>query len=275
MNRHFLHGIITVIAAVAIALTMALPGYGSDSSPKTARRTTKSTAPSTRVSGAVRSVTMDDILLSNDMFRITENGLIYDHGGFSFAGTLNVNVTGMRGKRVICFVSPVVNGSSMADNYGECTAIYPFTPTSENFNKAIKVALPISWFGIDIFSNNTTLESLQLNVALYDLNGDKFISEALIDLDQSNMDFRREDIADNMLMQFLGGGVSGNVIHTCTACDGTGLCDNCYGEAYIDPSVCRKCASNPGVCRRCKGKGEEGMNVRTHSDDIIDNLIGW
>ena len=41
----------------------------------------------------------------------------------------------------------------------------------------------------------------------------------------------------------------------CTACDGTGICPHCDGDAYFDPSSCRKCAADPGICRRCKGTG--------------------
>ncbi|MDO5527692.1 MAG: hypothetical protein Q4F85_16595 [Prevotella sp.] len=43
--------------------------------------------------------------------------------------------------------------------------------------------------------------------------------------------------------------------------DGTGLCEYCDGDGFLDPSVCRKCAQNPGICRHCQGTGTETVKL--------------
>lgn len=238
--------------------------------PKKTQRRSGATTTRKQANGTVRSVMFKDFTFDNPIFRLTESGLALNQYGFSFAGTVGVTVNGVRGHRIACIVSPIVSGSYMEDQYGQCAAVYAFTPNSDSYSANIPIAMPYQWFGIDLFGNNTDLESLHLGIWLVDFTGDKDLAEEIIELNSSNMNFRKDDVSPDMLASLLGGGVSGDVVHTCAACDGTGLCDSCYGDAYLDPSICRKCSANPGICRRCKGKGKEGSDIRYGGDSFFD-----
>jgi hypothetical protein len=215
-------------------------------------------------SGKIGDINFNNVTLDNPMFRLGEAGLLLDNGGMSIEGQIGISTTGYRGRRLVCMVEPIIEGSYMEDNIGQCTAIYAFTPTAAQFSGNLSIAIPYSWLGMDLRRNSKITEpkNLQIQVTLVDWKSEKVLDTNTFDITADKMQFDGNNVPMNMLSSLFGGGVDGDVVHTCTACDGTGVCNSCYGDAYLDPSTCRKCATNPGVCRRCKGKGKEGAELQ-------------
>lgn len=236
---------------------------GSTATRKTANRA--SAGPSKQNAtddGKVISLLFNNITMNNPMFRQAEGGhLILDKQGMSLEGNISVNVKNHRGDRIVCLVSPIVNGNMLADSYGECTAIIAFTPNSESVQVNVPFALPYGWMGMNMNSKMNEPENLQVEVNVIDLKREAVLASALFDIGPQHIQLNQQDVPMNMLSSLFGGTADGDLTHTCAACDGTGLCSQCYGDAYLSPSNCRHCAGNPGICRRCKGLGEEGTNV--------------
>ncbi len=222
--------------------------------------------------GRIGDLSFKNLTLKNPMFRLGENGLILDQQGMSLEGTIPLTVNGQRGKRIVCLVEPIIEGSYMQDGIGECTAVYAFTATSDQFSGDLTIAIPYQWLGIDIYSKVNEPKDIELSVTLADWASQTRLAQTVFDIDGSNMKLEGNVNPYAMLGELFEGSPQGNVISTCSACDGTGLCNSCYGDGYLDPSACRKCAADPGVCRRCHGTGEEGATVR-ESGGLFDLMF--
>ncbi len=212
--------------------------------------------------GSVNSLMFRTVSMSNMLFRMDSNNQLFiDKQSMSLKGNLGVTISGQAGKRVICMVTPIVNGDVMADSRGECTALYAFTPTSNRYDADVEIAVPYSWLGIGLNDKiNEPKGDLGLSVAVLSLADDKVLAQGDFDLVAQNMTLGELNPME-MVGSLFGNSADGDVVHTCSACDGIGLCPYCDGDAFFDPSVCRKCSANPGVCRRCHGIGEEGVEV--------------
>lgn len=221
----------------------------------------------------IGDITFNDLTLKNPMFRIGNNGgLVLDQQGMSLRGTIPLTVNGYRGKRIVCLIEPIIEGNYMQDGVGECTALYAFTSTSEQFSGDLTFAIPFQWLGIDIYSNVNEPKNLQISVTLADWNAQTPLASTTFDIDGNSMKLSGNVNPYSMLGELFEGGTDGNLISTCSACDGTGLCNECYGDGYLDPSQCRKCSADPGVCRRCHGTGEEGSTLR-ESGGLFDLIF--
>lgn len=263
-------------------------------SPKSSSRKSTSNASSRRKSGTSRSgtssgavrrtenestsaaqigdISFNNLTLKNPMFRLGDNGLILDQQGMSFEGTIPLTINGLRGKRIVCIVEPIIDGDYIQDKVGQCIAIYAFTSSSEQFSGDLTFAIPCQWMGIDLYSNVNEPKNVQISVTLTDWAAQTRLAHTTFDISGSNMKLKENVNPYAMLGELFDGGPDGNVITTCSACDGTGLCDKCYGDGYLDPTQCRKCAADPGVCRRCHGTGEEGATVR-ESGGLFDLMF--
>ena len=66
--------------------------------------------------------------MSGRMIRLNDNGIFLDDAGFHLEGTLTMKITGMRGQRLICILSPVdPEGNMMADRRGDLSNLTAFT----------------------------------------------------------------------------------------------------------------------------------------------------
>jgi len=112
-------------------------------------------------------------------------------------------------------------------------------------------------------------------VSMYDFGSGKeepMIGSSVICMDPASIQVDGNAVQGQVLSDMFGGGSMGGMDlgglmgamfgggtdtaeHTCVKCDGTGVCEYCDGDGFLNPSVCRKCAQNPGICRNCGGSG--------------------
>lgn len=221
-------------------------------------------------SGSVNAVKINNVGMGGHMFRLGENGLILDHTGMCMEGYIDVSADGQRGKRLVCLLEPIIDGQFMQDDIGELVGLYAFTVNSSQFRGKVKFGLPYTWFGLSMNSKVNDVKDIKMQVTLVDWANEAVIDKKVITIGKNDINIDRNSMTSNLISGFFGGGVDGDVIHTCVACDGTGLCDSCYGEGYLDPKSCRKCAASPGICRRCKGEGKEGSEINDGGGGLFD-----
>lgn len=225
-------------------------------------------------SGSINNVLVHTIGMGKTLIRMGENNIFLQKSGLCFEGTISFTVKGCLGKRLICSVSPIEDESYLADNKGTLSALYGFTPRTASYNGKVDFQMPVSWLGIDIFSKNQEPRTMTIYIDIIDPATGNTIAADIVTLNNDNTKFdQNSSMASTISGMF--GGVSGDLINSCAACDGTGICNSCYGDAFFDPKVCRKCANHPGICRRCNGEGEEGTDIRGYGSGggILDLLF--
>lgn len=246
----------------------------SSSKKKTSTGSTGPTKQEATAAGSVTALLLDNITMNNPMFRLTKDAnIILDKQGISIEGYVTVNVKNHRGDRILCFIKPIVDGNCFEDDKGDCEILVAFTPNSDSSTVNVPFAIPYSWLGIDMSNKTDKPKSWQVQVQVMDLTDSNDIAWALFDIQPENVQINQQDLPMHMVESLFRGSADGDLTHTCTACDGSGLCAECYGDAYLKPSICRRCSDSPGICRRCKGIGEEGTNISGGSGDFFDLIF--
>jgi hypothetical protein len=212
--------------------------------------------------------------MTGRMIRLSDNGIFLDDAGMHLEGTLTLKVTGMRGQRLICVLSPLDSeGNLLADRRGELCNLTAFKVNSDASTIELPVEVPYTWI-------NTKERELSLNFNVTIVNSKvEEVAQKVIQVAPENVNVNSNDLPSKMMGDIFGGGdgdggdMLGGLLgglfggsdatseHICSACDGTGLCSNCYGDAFFDPSQCRRCAQDPGICRRCKGAKKEKVDI--------------
>ena len=224
----------------------------------------------------LKSLSFNNIGMGGRLIRMGDNGILIDNAGMHLEGQLNMRVNGYMGQRLICAIAPVdAEGYSLADGNGNCIALVAFKVTSNQFTKNLPIEIPYTWIQADGNSVNLTFDVTILNSSVEE------VAHKVITLNPNDVNIDRSNIGNKMLGDVLGfggdggseadlmggliggllGGPSASQEYICNACDGTGLCPECYGDAFFNPSICRRCAQDPGICRRCKGAKKETVDV--------------
>ena len=211
---------------------------------------------------SINSLKIDNIGMGSRMIRMGKSGIILDNAGLCLEGKVSVTVEGQRGRRLLCILQPVQNGSFLKDRKGDVMSVLAFEPQSNSHTCSLPVEIPYSWLGIDLMSNKQTVKDFTVDVMIVDLDKVDPLASKVITLTVEDIKIDRNQLPNHLLGSLFGGdSVDGDFITKCSACDGTGVCSNCDGDGFLDPSICRKCAEDPGICRRCKGLGKEGTEV--------------
>ena len=226
----------------------------------------------------IKGLTLDRVAMGGRMYRMSDNGLFLDDAGMSMETTLTLSVTGMTGKRLIAIIHPLDNeGNILADDEGEAMTMVPFRVSGDGKNCRMTFRLPYGWLPID--QKNKKIEKMKFGISVLDSKKEEIFSEVYT-YDPRNFKTDSKNMPDQLMGDIFGGGggngpgmglgdliggmFGGNTATTeqlCGACDGMGVCPQCYGDAFFDPSVCRRCSQEPGVCRRCKGQKTETTKV--------------
>lgn len=225
------------------------------------------------------SMTFDAVGIGGRMVRLGDNGIFLSDAGMHFEAPLTLKATGYRGRRVVCVVMPLDNdGNSYVDGKGEVMTLIPFTPSSDKFTGTLNVEVPYAW--LDMENKPTTMK-----FAMGIINPETMEMEdpAVLTVDLTKMNIDREHVGEKLLGDVLGvgstnssdmlggligsffGGSDATARSLCSACDGMALCPVCYGDAFLDPSRCRRCSNDPGICRRCRGTGKESVDIDINS----------
>ena len=222
-----------------------------------------------------QSLIFNNMGMGGRMIRISDNGIFLDDAGMHFEGLLKMKVTGLRGERLICIVAPVDKDDNvMEDRQGELSNLTAFRVTSDNFTKTLPVEIPYTWINMERKEMSFRFDVTIVNSKMEE------VGKQIIQVAPQDITVDRANMANKMAGDMLGfgggdgggldvGGLLGGLFggsdatseHLCSACDGTGLCAQCYGDAFFDPSKCRRCAQDPGICRRCKGAKTETVEI--------------
>lgn len=217
---------------------------------------------------SIGKINIDNLGMNKRMIRFSDNGIIVDKAGLCVQVNVGIKATGLAGKRLICLVAPLdKDGYMLQDNLGDAESSAAITIPNQNYSGILTVPLPYSWVITDI---NRKLESIKLGVSVICFGDDDLTANKEVILTESDINIDRSKLGSKLMGDMLGfseGGAIGGLLgaffdssdaestETCPVCDGTGVCQHCDGDAYIDPSICRKCHEVPGICRRCKGEG--------------------
>lgn len=215
----------------------------------------------------IKDMTLKDIGMGGRMMRMSENSIFLDDAGMHFEGYINMDLKKHVGKRIVCIVNPLdTNGNILYDEKGEMMNMKAFVV--EQANTTLNVDIPYMWLNLTEKQNYFPFGITLLETV------DKAIVVEIVNVDSTKISVDRQNIGDKLASDLLGGsegiaemflgglfGADEEIEHTCHACDGDGICSECYGAAFFDPSKCRRCAKDPGICRRCKGSGKETISV--------------
>lgn len=217
-------------------------------------------------------VKIDNIGMNKRMVRLSENGLIVDNAGMCVEVNVKVKATGLAGGRLLCQVMPTdQEGNMYEDKYGLISSSGAINIPTSNFSGDMTIPLPFAWV---INDANQKMESVNLGVSLIcfgDEEEDDIEDSKIVHLSGADIDIDRSQLGRKLIGDALGFSDEAGAMETllgglfdtsdaestqpCPVCDGTGVCQHCDGDAYVDPRVCRKCNADPGICRRCKGTG--------------------
>lgn len=226
----------------------------------------------------IKGLTLDRVAMGGRMYRMGDNGLFLDDAGMSMEATLSLTATGMTGQRLIAIINPLdAEGNILADSEGEAMTMIPFRVTGDGKLCTMTFRIPYGWLPID--QKKKKIEKMQFGITVMNAKKEEIFAE-VYSYDPRNFKTDRENMPNQLmgdlfsggggngpgmgLGDLLGGMFGGNTAtteHLCGACDGMGVCPQCYGDAFFDPSVCRRCSQEPGVCRRCKGNKTETTKV--------------
>ena len=226
----------------------------------------------------IKSMKFDQMGMGGRMVRLSDNGIFLDDAGMHFEGFINMTINGFVGKRLVCMVEPLdKDGDRIADRKGQLMNLTAFNVKSNQFNGELNVDIPYAW--MDLKSKPTKFSYV---ITIIGPDGEPISSKTLnvdpqtIKVDGNKMGAKmmgdmfgvkgnsEKDVAAGVMMEGLLGGLFGPSVtaeHTCSACDGEGVCPECYGDAFLNPSLCRRCSRDPGICRRCKGSGTETVDI--------------
>ena len=226
----------------------------------------------------IKSMKFDQMGMGGRMVRLSDDGIFLDDAGMHFEGYINMKINGYMGKRLVCMVEPLsTKGKKLADERGQMMNLTPFNVKSDQFSGELNVDVPYAWIEMDQKPTNFSFEVtiigpdgkpiankvLSVDPRTMKVDSDKMGSKMMGDIFGVSGNSEQEVAAGVMMNGLLGGlfGPSVTAEHTCGACDGEGLCPECYGDAFLQPSLCRRCSRDPGICRRCKGSGKETVGI--------------
>ena len=219
---------------------------------------------------SIGKVSIDDIGMSRRLLRMNDNGLIVDQSGLCLEVSVNINASGIMGKRVICEVVPLSSdGRTWVDAKGEVAAIEGVTVPTNSYSGKVVLPMPYSWI-VNEDSQKSKTVCMMVTVACMEEDG--LVESKDITIQESDINIDKKQIGNKLMSDMLGGGSGGGGLmegligglfdtsdaestEPCPACDGTCVCVYCDGDGFFDPKSCRKCANDPGICRRCKGEG--------------------
>lgn len=249
----------------------------SQSASKVAARPTKITSVSGGDKFTVTGMVINSVGMGKTIVRLRNSGIFLSNAGLSLIGKLSVNVKGQAGKRYIMLFEVLdENGEQQADNYGNTSYAIPLQISRTSGSYDVEVRIPYGWMDLQ-----KKPEALNFEVSLLDFTGsgdNVIVGMSTINMDPLSISVDGNAAKDQVLSDAFGGGSIGGLDmgsimgamlgggtdtaeHTCMKCDGTGLCEYCDGDGFLDPSVCRKCAQNPGICRHCQGTGTETVKL--------------
>lgn len=208
-------------------------------------------------------VTADNIGMNKRVVRMNDNGILLDNSGMCLEVTVNFTASGLAGERVICCVAPLSpDGYMLSDRMGDAVSLGAINVPSDNYSGKFNIVLPYTWI---TKGDKMNIKSLNLGVSLICPDEENVSAEKSVALTENDIHIDGRNLGGKLMTDMFGspldmlGGLFGGgdveATHDCPACDGTGVCQHCDGDAYFSPSVCRKCSSDPGICRRCKGTG--------------------
>lgn len=226
----------------------------------------------------ILSMRFDQMGMGGRMVRGGNEGIFLDDAGMHFEGYIKMKVNGYVGQRLVCMVEPLdKDGDRLADGKGQLMNLTAFNVKSDKFNGELNVDIPYGWLQldqkpsklsyvvtiIDPESEAVAQKTVDVDPMSIKVDGDKMGSKMMGDIFGVSGSNEKEVAAGVMMNGLLGGlfGPSVTAEHTCGACDGEGLCPQCYGDAFLKPSLCRRCSRDPGICRRCKGTGKETVGI--------------
>lgn len=242
----------------------------SQSATSMSTRPTKITPQSGSNNFVVTDMVINNVGMGTPIVRLHDSGIFLSNTGISLIGKLSMKVMGMSGKRLIMMFTVLdENGNEQADSNGSTSYVAPIQVPSSNYSCEVEVRIPYTWVNLE-----KRPSALNFEVALLDFTTDKehrFIGQSAINIDPASVSVNGDAVHNQMINDILGGGSIGGLgvgdlmgamfggsdtaEHTCVKCDGTGVCEYCDGDGFLDPSLCRKCAHNPGICRSCNGTG--------------------
>lgn len=219
----------------------------------------------------VTGLVINNVGMGMPIVRLHDSGIFLSNTGVSLIGKLSVKVNGLAGKRLIMLFEVLdENGESQSDNYGNTAYAIPLQVSSSSNSYEVEVRIPYGWIDLE-----KKPEVLNFGVTMMDFSADEgkgLVGMSLINMDPASISINHDDVHSQAMSDIFGGGSAGGIDlggivgamlgggtdtaeHTCMKCDGTGLCEYCDGDGFLNPSVCRKCAQNPGICRHCQGTG--------------------
>ncbi len=208
------------------------------------------------------SVTVKNVGINKRLVRVNESGLIIEDSGLCLEVSVNYQSSGLTGARVICLIHPLdAQGNMLADRIGDAVTLGAVTIPSSHHNGTLVIPMPYQW----VMADGENKKSVQMGVSLLCVGNEDVGEDKIVTLSEADMQINKSSLGSKMMSDVLGspgdllgslfGGSDAESTEPCVACDGTGVCPHCDGDAYFDPSSCRKCSADPGICRRCKGTG--------------------
>lgn len=219
----------------------------------------------------VTGMVINNVGMGIPIVRLRNSGIFLSSTGMSLIGKLSVNVKGQVGKRLIMLFEVLdENGEQQADNYGNTSYAIPLQISKASGSYDVEVRIPYGWMDLQ-----KKPEAFNFEVSLLDFTANKdnvLVGISTINMDPLSISVDGNAAKNQVLSDAFGGGSVGGMDmgsimgamlgggtdtaeHTCVKCDGTGICEYCDGDGFLDPSICRKCAQNPGICRSCQGTG--------------------
>jgi len=238
------------------------------------RKEQKSTVTALKSSSNVKilGLKIDNLGVGGRLVRMRDAGIFVDDSGVHLEGKINLQLSGYAGKRLVTVLNVCDEDDNLlADNNGELCSLTALQVASNNCKGTVDVDIPYTW--VDLEHKPTTLNFV---VSIFDFGQETpvLLSQSLIKIDASTVTIDRSNLPNKMMGDLLGGGKGGGLDaasllfgsgdtaeHTCSKCDGTKVCEYCDGDAFLNPSVCRKCAQDPGICRACKGTGTQVVEL--------------
>lgn len=225
---------------------------------------------------SIGRVSIDNVGMNKRMLRLNDYGLMVDHSGLCVEVTVNFNIEGLMGDRVVCEVAPLgANGGYLEDSKGDAAAVEGITVLSNSYSGKVVVPLPYSWV---MNEGNKSRQAVRLLVTLASFGDDQIIEQKEVTLSGSDINIDGRKMGNKLMGDILGGGSGGGGLvggllgslfdtsdaestQECPSCEGCGVCPHCDGDGFFVVSACRKCQQDPGVCRRCKGEGTVTIKI--------------
>jgi hypothetical protein len=222
----------------------------------------------------ILGMSINNLGMGGRMIRLADGEIFLDDAGMHLEGVVKLKITGFNGQRLVCALAPLnAQGETLEDRVGVCANLTGINVASDQQTVNLAVAVPYGW--MDLGNERATFS---FKVIILDSDVKTVVSK-VVNVAATSINIDRDNLPNKLMGDLLGGGSGGGGLDmgsllggllggpsatsesVCGACDGTGLCPECYGDAFFDPSMCRRCSRDPGICRRCKGTKTETVNI--------------